>query len=113
VTLVVSSLVAEDRFAVTAIANAKDGLDEARQLFESANLPCTTHLSIRGLGAGDDLVKLAREQEVDLIVIGVKQRSNLSKLIMGSVAQYVVLNAHCPAYGEISPGGEQEQRRPM
>ena len=95
-TLVVTSLVVEDRFSAKAIEAAKDGLLKAQELLESVNLPCTTHLSIRGLDPGDDLVKLAQEQGVDQIVIGVKRRSNLSKLILGSVARYVILNAHCP-----------------
>ena len=41
-------------------------------------------------------MKLAQEEEADQIVIGVERRSNLSKLILGSVARYVIRYSHCP-----------------
>jgi nucleotide-binding universal stress UspA family protein len=51
---------------------------------------------IRGLSAGEDLVEFAKEQKADQIFIGVKRRSKMEKLVFGSTAQYVILNAHCP-----------------
>jgi nucleotide-binding universal stress UspA family protein len=48
------------------------------------------------LDAGEDLVKLADEKKVDEIIIGVRRRSKVGKLIFGSTAQYVILNAPCP-----------------
>jgi nucleotide-binding universal stress UspA family protein len=53
-------------------------------------------MSVRGLEAGEDLVQLADEHKADEIVIGVRRRSKVGKLIFGSTAQYVVLNASCP-----------------
>ena len=64
--------------------------------FMDAKIPCEAHLSVRGLEAGEDLVQFARENEIDLIVIGVRRRSKVGKLVSGSTAQYVVLNASCP-----------------
>ncbi len=51
---------------------------------------------MRGLEAGEDLVRLAREEEIDEIYIGVKKRSKVGKFIFGSTAQYVILEAPCP-----------------
>jgi nucleotide-binding universal stress UspA family protein len=53
-------------------------------------------LLIRGLSAGEDLVEFANENEVDEIIVGVKRRSKVGKLLMGSTAQYVILQAECP-----------------
>ena len=46
--------------------------------------------------AGEDIVAFANEKQVDEIIIGVKSRSNLRKLLFGSTAQTVILEADCP-----------------
>ena len=51
---------------------------------------------IRGLSPGEDLVRFAEENKVDLVFVGVKRRSKVGKLLMGSAAQYVILNAPAP-----------------
>ena len=63
---------------------------------EKYGIPCETHLLIRGLSAGEDLIEFAEDQRVDQIFIGVKRRSKVEKLVFGSTAQYVILNAGCP-----------------
>jgi nucleotide-binding universal stress UspA family protein len=46
--------------------------------------------------SGEDLVEFAEENKIDEIIVGVKRRSKVGKLLMGSTAQYVILNASCP-----------------
>ncbi len=75
---------------------AKRGLEYAETLFKEINIPCKTHLLIRGLSSGEDMVEFAQENNIDEIIVGVKRRSKVGKLLMGSTAQYVILNAHCP-----------------
>lgn len=43
-----------------------------------------------------DIVQYAKENEVDEIVVGVKRRSKVGKLVFGSNAQYVIIEAPCP-----------------
>ena len=71
-------------------------LNYAESLFKDKKIPCKTHLMVRGLQAGEDLILLAEEHKVDEIIIGVRRRSKVGKLIFGSTAQYVILNATCP-----------------
>ena len=78
------------------IQQAERGLEYAKSLFEEADIACNTHLLIRGLTAGEDLVEFAKENKVGEIIVGVKRRSKVGKLLMGSTAQYVVLQAECP-----------------
>ena len=42
------------------------------------------------------MVEFAKENQIDGIVMGAARRSRVGKLIFGSTAQYVVLEAHCP-----------------
>lgn len=78
------------------IADDEGALEYTKSFLEKAGIPCETHLLIRGLTAGEDLIEFAKEKKIDEIVVGVKRRSKVSKLLMGSSAQYVILNAACP-----------------
>ena len=78
------------------IEQAERGLEYAKSLFEKDGIACNTHLLIRGLSAGEDLVEFANENQIDQIVVGVKRRSKVGKLLLGSTAQYVILQAECP-----------------
>lgn len=51
---------------------------------------------VRGQDPSEDLVGVAEEEGADLIVIGLRRRSPVGKLILGSNAQQVLLDAACP-----------------
>jgi len=78
------------------IDQATKDLEYAKEFFDKDNIQCETHLLIRGLSAGEDLVEFANENNIEEIVVGVKRRSKVGKLLMGSTAQYVILKASCP-----------------
>ena len=42
------------------------------------------------------VVRLAKEEEVDMIVIGTHGRTGLARMLMGSVAEAIVRRAECP-----------------
>jgi nucleotide-binding universal stress UspA family protein len=72
------------------------GLEWAKTQFDEKGVTCRTHLLIRGVSPGEDLVEFATENKMDEIIVGVKKRSKVGKLLMGSTAQYVILEAGCP-----------------
>jgi nucleotide-binding universal stress UspA family protein len=49
-----------------------------------------------GLEPAEDLIAVAEEVSADMIVIGLRRRSPVGKLILGSNAQRVLLDAPCP-----------------
>ena len=62
---------------------AADGVDmEVRQL-------------VRGNEPAEDLISVADETGADLIVIGLRRRTPVGKLILGSNAQRILLDAPC------------------
>jgi len=75
---------------------AEIGLKYAKTLLEKDNIRCETHLLIRGLSPGEDLVQFAENHQISEIIVGVRRRSKVGKLLMGSTAQHVILNAPCP-----------------
>ena len=78
------------------IQQAESGLNWAEEKAREAGIACATHLLIRGMSVGEDLITFAGEKGFDLIYIGVRRRSRVGKLLMGSSAQYVILKAPCP-----------------
>ncbi len=78
------------------IAQSEKGLEWAKSVFEEDGIDCDTHLLIRGLSPGEDIVEYARESQAEEIIVGVKRRSKVGKLLMGSTAQFVILQAPCP-----------------
>ncbi len=78
------------------IDKMQEALQEAAQKVEKEGIECETRLLVRGFTPSEDLVNHAKEENVDEIVIGIRKRSKTGKLIFGSTAQYIILNAHCP-----------------
>ncbi|NLJ55340.1 MAG: universal stress protein [Intrasporangiaceae bacterium] len=61
---------------------------------EGANFEILT--LVRGNDPTDDLIQVAEEHNASLIVIGLRRRSPIGKLVLGSNAQRVLLEADCP-----------------
>ena len=53
-------------------------------------------LRIREFSQVPVIMLTARDNEIDEICIGVKRRSKVGKMVFGSNAQYIILNAPCP-----------------
>ncbi len=53
--------------------------------------------------ASEVLVDLAAETNAELIVIGVRRRTPVGKLILGSQAQRILLDAECPVLAVKAP----------
>lgn len=51
---------------------------------------------VRGNDPTDDLIEVAEKHNASLIVIGLRRRSPIGKLVLGSNAQRVLLEADCP-----------------
>ena len=51
---------------------------------------------VRGFEPAEDLIGIAEANDADLIVIGLRRRTPVGKLILGSNAQRILLDAHCP-----------------
>jgi len=77
-------------------AESETALDEVRRELTAAGVEHEIRQLVRGLDPADDLVSVAEELAAEFIVIGLRRRSPVGKLILGSNAQRVLLDAPCP-----------------
>ncbi len=78
------------------IQRAEHEMEHVTASLREDNISCETQAIVSSLAPGEDLVHFAKENEIDEIVIGVIKKSKVGKLLFGSTAQYVILNAPCP-----------------
>jgi nucleotide-binding universal stress UspA family protein len=81
---------------VDVVKEAESCLEFARKTLEKDGIACETHLLIRGLEPGEDIVQFAKDVSADFIVMGIGKTSRVGKLFFGSNAQYTILEASCP-----------------
>jgi nucleotide-binding universal stress UspA family protein len=71
-------------------------LDEVRRELDDAGISHEVRQLVRGLEPAEDLIAVAEEVKADFIVIGLRRRTPVGKLILGSNAQRILLDAPCP-----------------
>ena len=71
---------------------------EVRRMLEAVKPPADVPHEHRLLSGdpAEEIVRLAAEKHVDMIVMSTHGRTGLSRLLMGSVAEHVVRRAACP-----------------
>lgn len=74
----------------------QSALDEAREVIDTSGVGYEVRHLQRGNDVAEALVHTAIDTEAELIVIGLRRRSPLGKLILGSNAQRILLEAPCP-----------------
>jgi len=79
-----------------AVAALEDELEEVRKRVEAAGVAVDIRHPENGFEASEDLLAIADEVAAELIVIGLRRRTPVGKLILGSNAQRILLDAHCP-----------------
>jgi nucleotide-binding universal stress UspA family protein len=94
--LVITSLFGMDNTTGQHIAEVEKNLTEAGQYLEDNGIRHQTHFLIQGKSPGEDIIDFAKKHQIDEIIIGVRNRSKVGKLLFGSTAQFVILQAECP-----------------
>jgi nucleotide-binding universal stress UspA family protein len=71
-------------------------LAEVRQGLDAEGIEHEVRQLVRGLDPAEDLIAVANETAADFIGIGLRRRTPVGKLILGSNAQRILLEAPCP-----------------
>lgn len=76
--------------------DSEEQLDAVRAQLQESGVEHEVRQLVRGMDPAEDLVTVAEEVSAELIVIGLRRRSPVGKLILGSNAQRILLEATCP-----------------
>ncbi|MEW1932101.1 universal stress protein [Rhodococcus sp. NPDC079359] len=98
-------VVAEDSSASDADFGA--AVESAREEASAIGVTTKIHDNEAGRSHADNLIDLSFEEQTQLVVIGIRRRSPVGKLFMGSISQRVLLEAHCPVTAVKPPVGTQ------
>lgn len=75
---------------------AEKEMASVREKLDGAGVDYDLRQLVRGFEPAEDLISIAEASSAELIVIGLRRRSPVGKLILGSNAQRVLLDAPCP-----------------
>lgn len=70
--------------------------DQVKKIEQMGGKVTEKHLRIAGRHRADQIVEVAEEKEVGLIVMGSRGLGGVRRALMGSVSDSVVRHAHCP-----------------
>lgn len=76
-------------------ADAQD-VERVEQIIAVSGISAEFKQFVRGKSAVDEIEDLVASLPVSLLIIGLRPRSKVGKLIMGSVAQDILMSVPCP-----------------
>ncbi|MCX4537461.1 universal stress protein [Streptomyces sp. NPDC002596] len=94
-TLLVMNASRGDAYVDRGFAQQKD-LDQVRRDLTELGVDFDIRQVVGGRDAAEEIVELAGSSEVSLVVIGLRHRSAVGKLLLGSSAQRILLDSPCP-----------------
>lgn len=85
------------------LADVQD-YERVQQMLQATGLGAEFKQYVRGNNAVAEIEALVESSQATLLVIGLRKRSPVGKLIMGSVAQELLLSVSCPVLAVKSAG---------
>lgn len=76
-----------------------DELGNVAQRVRNSGAECSVEVPVASVSPADAIVTVAAAEHAELVVIGIRRRSRVGKLILGSTAQAVLLTTDCPVLG--------------
>lgn len=70
--------------------------EQVQQRLQAAGISAEWKQLVRGKSAVEEILWLVESMRVSLLIIGIRHRSPLGKLFLGSVAQELLLSVPCP-----------------
>jgi nucleotide-binding universal stress UspA family protein len=93
--LVVVNASRGDAYVDAGYAGVQD-LELVKSRLADAGVEHEVRQLVRGHEPAEEVVELAEELDAELIVIGMRHRTAVGKFLLGSTAQRILIDAHCP-----------------
>ncbi|MEV0152803.1 universal stress protein [Micromonospora sp. NPDC050686] len=84
-----------DAYADPRLAQEGD-LERVVRELTAAGVAHAVRQLVRGRDAAEEIVEIVEAEQISLVVIGIRHRTPVGKLIMGSAAQEILLRVPCP-----------------
>ncbi len=94
--VVVNSHRGGSEFDQEASVKADQEMERIGKVLDDSGVEHELRQLVRGFEPAEDLISIAEAADAELIVIGLRRRSPVGKLILGSNAQRILLDAKCP-----------------
>lgn len=104
--LVVHSLKVGERDELEQVMSYREAFEQMEKDLDNAGIRYRLLEYARGNSPAEDLLQAAREEEADMIVIGIRRRSPVGKLLLGSNAQEILLGADCAVLAVKAQGAD-------
>jgi nucleotide-binding universal stress UspA family protein len=101
--VVVHSMRGGERDELEQVISYRDEFEQLERDLEASGVSFRLVEYARGNSPAEDIVAVAKDQEADLVVIGIRRRSPVGKLVLGSNAQDVLLQSPCPVLAVKAP----------
>jgi nucleotide-binding universal stress UspA family protein len=93
--LVVHSMRGGERDELEQVLTYREEFEQLEQQLRDEQVRYRLVEYARGNAPAEDLLQAAHDEAADMIVIGIRRRSPVGKLVLGSNAQDILLNAEC------------------
>ena len=70
--------------------------ERLEQRLQGLSIPAEFKMFVRGHNAVEEIQNLVHREQVSLLVIGLRRRSAVGKLLLGSVAHDILMTVPCP-----------------
>lgn len=94
--VVVGSARGGSTFGQDEAVRLQNELAQAKSLLDDAGVEHEERALARGNEPAEDLIAVAEEVKAELIIVGLRRRTPVGKLLLGSNAQRILLEASCP-----------------
>lgn len=82
--------------AARIVGHASQSLDAAVEEARAEGLATVTSELVQGIPGWTIIEAANRDPEIDLVVVGTHGRTGIARVLVGSVAEYIVRHAPCP-----------------